>query len=412
MSRRTTLFRTSLLPIGILAIFPCALSAQGNASEDSESTAPPPSVSVVRAESESLLRADFPGRKSWGHVEKGAVLEGRLSLPLYAGEHIVAPADSSIRVTVDSVEKIREDSGFWRKTGRAIVRVFNPLQTSHPAEYRVELSAADLRLPTGDLLPLNARVLRASSGVMVQTNPKSFRAAGAPREKSKAAETLVMGLRPETLFSVASEPSLPSLTPAAEHQTARAYLLTALRASVNHQGDAFRAQLAEPVRVGGRVFAPRTIVEGTVLRSVAPRMLSRAGRLYLRVDRIVPVEGEPLGVGGSLSGAEADSRSRFALDEEGTLHGRKPGAVNGLVDLGYAYFLGKISDDISETPIRAIGAAMSDAAVANVARYVGLGTAAVFLVTRHGRDVYLPQYALIEIELGRVSEAARPANCD
>ncbi len=49
---------------------------------------------------------------------------------------------------------------------------------------------------------------------------------------------------------------------------------------------------------------------------------------------------------------------------------------------------------------------MSDAAVANAARYVGLGTSLAFLITRHGRDVYLPKYALIEIELGRVSETA------
>jgi hypothetical protein len=106
--------------------------------------------------SESLLRVDFPGRKSWGRVEEGAVWEGRLSLPLYAGEQIVAPAGSTIRVTVNSVEKIREDLGFWRKTGRAIVRAFNPLETSRPSEYHVELRASDLVL----------RVLRASSGVM------------------------------------------------------------------------------------------------------------------------------------------------------------------------------------------------------------------------------------------------------
>jgi hypothetical protein len=111
-------------------------------------------------------------------------------------------------------------------------------------------------------------------------------------------------------------------------------------------------------------------------------------------------------VSGSLSSAEADTQARFALDEEGTLHGRKPGIVNGLVDLGYAYALGKVSDDISETPIRAIGASMSDAAVANTARYVGLGTALAFLITRHGRDVYLPKYSVIEIDFGRRRETA------
>jgi hypothetical protein len=138
-------------------------------------------------------------------------------------------------------------------------------------------------------------------------------------------------------------------------------------------------------------------------------MLSRAGRLYLRVDRMVPADGEPLRVGGSLRAAEADAQARFALDQEGTLHGRKPGMLNGLLDISYGYFLGKLSDDIAETPIRAIGASMSDAAVANAARYFGLGSSLVFLITRHGRDVYLPKYALIEIDFGRVSETAAAA---
>jgi hypothetical protein len=53
---------------------------------------------------------------------------------------------------------------------------------------------------------------------------------------------------------------------------------------------------------------------------------------------------------------------------------------------------------------------MSDAAVANAARYVGLGTAAVFLVTRHGRDVYLPKYSLIAIDFGRANDSAAAAN--
>lgn len=385
------------------------LAAQERASQEANSAGPAPDVSVLHVESESLLRVDFPGRKSWGHVENGAVLEGRLLLPLYAGEHIAAPADSSIRVTVNSVEKIRDDLGFWRKTGRAIVRTFNPLETSRPTEYRVELRAADLVLPTGEALPLDARVLRASSGVMVQPKTKSSQGVGAARKKSQTSATLLMALRREELFSVPAEPNVASAVAAGEQRVTRAYLLTALRASLNRPGDTFRAQMAEPVRVGGRVFGPRTVLEGTVIRSVAPRILSRAGSLYLRVDRIVPPDGEPLRVGASLSAAEADAQARFALDEEGTLHGRKPGMVNGLVDLGYAYALGKVSDDISETPIRAIGASMSNAAVANAARYVGLGTSLAFLLTRHGRDVYLPKYALSEIDFGRVSETAMAA---
>jgi hypothetical protein len=407
---RTTCLRKTLLATGTLAILPCVVAAQEHATEEKVPATSTPAVSAAHVENDLLLRAVFPGHRNWGRVQKGTMLEGRLSLPLYCGEHIAAPADSTIRVTVNSVEKIHEDLGFWRKTGRVIIRAFNPLETSRPTEYRVELSTADLLLPTGQVLPLDARVLRASSGVMVQANAKSLQPAGAAREKSKASGTLLLGLSRRVSFSVPAEPNVSSVIPVEEQHAAPAYLLTALRSSLNHQGDIFRAQLAEPVRLAGRMFTPGTVVEGTVVRSVAPRMLSRAGRLYLRVDRVVPADGEPLRVGGSLNTAEADAQARFALDEEGTLHGRKPGIVNGLVDAGYAYFLGKVSDDISETPIRAIGASMSDAAVANAARYVGLGTSLAFLLTRHGRDVYLPKYALIKIDFGRVSENSATAN--
>ena len=394
----------TIVAVGILAILPCRLDAQKHAVEETRAVATAPGVSVLPVESDSLARVDFPGHKSWGHVEKGAVLEGRLTLPLYSGENIVAPAGSAIRVTVNSAEKIRESLGFWRKTGHVIVRAFNPLETSRPTEYRVESSDADMLPPTGEALPLNARVLRASSGVMIQPKTKSSPSPSAAREKNKTSGTLLLAVRQDALSSIAAEPNAASLSAAGNQRVARAFLLTAMRASVNHEGDKFTAQLAEPMLVAGRVLAPGSVVEGTVARSVAPRMLSRAGKLSLRVERVVPNDGEPLRVSGSLSSAEADTQARFALDDEGTLHGRKPGIVNGLVDLGYAYALGKVSDDIAETPIRAIGASMSDAAVANAARYVGLGTAAAFLITRHGRDVYLPKYALIEIDFGRLRE--------
>jgi hypothetical protein len=409
---RTAFFRRTLLAAGILAILPFVLLAQEHPAEEARLVGPAPNVSVLHVNNESLLRVDFPSLKGWGRVGKGAVLEGRLSLPLYAGDQIAAPAGSVIRVTVSSVEKIRENLGFWRKAGRVIVRAFNPVATSHPAEYHVELTAVDLLLPAGQVLPLDACVLRASSEMMVQPKAKSVQAGGAAPERNKASGTLLMALRQEVLLSVPAGGNAPPVIAARQQRAARAYLLTAMRASLNHEGDTFQAQLAEPVRVADRVFVPGSIVEGIVVRSIAPRMLSRAGSLRLRVDRIVPADGEALRVSGSLSAAETDAQTRFALDEEGRLHGRQPGMVNGLVDLGYAYALGKISDDLAEAPIRAIGASLSDVAVANAARYVGLGSSLAFLITRRGRDVYLPHYSLLEIDFGRVSETAAAANRD
>ena len=401
---RSRFFRKAIFAVGMFSMLAGALRAQEPAIEEVGLARPAANVSALRVDRESLLRVDFPGRKTWGHVEKGAVLEGRLSLPLYADEHIIAREGSTIRVTVNSADKIRENLGFWRKTGRVIVRAFNPLETSRPKEYRVELSAADLLLTTGEVVPLDARVLRATSAVIVEPKAKSSQETGAALKKREPRGTLLLALQQQAALSVRADENATPTMVAEEQRVARAYLLTPMRASLNHEGDTFRAQLAEPVRVAGRLLAPGSVVEGTIVGSVAPRMLSRAGRLYLRVDRIVPDEGVPLPVSGSLSAAEGDAQAKFALDEEGTLHGRKPGIKNGLVDLGYSYFLGKISDDLSETPIRAIGASMSDAAVANAARYVGLGTSVAFLITRRGRDVYLPKYALIGIELGRASE--------
>ena len=192
---RTALFQKALLTAGVFAILPWMVSAQERVAEETGSPSSAPGASVLHVESESLLRLDFPCHKSWGQVKKGAVLEGRLSLPLYADERIAAPADSPIRVTVNSVEKIREDVGFWRKTGRAMVRAFNPTETSHPTEYHVELSAAELLLPTGEVLPLDARVLRAGSGVMVQPKTKPGKRQGAAHKKNEASGTLLVALR-------------------------------------------------------------------------------------------------------------------------------------------------------------------------------------------------------------------------
>src|SRR5260370_3020530 len=283
---RTALFRKTLLTAGMFAILPCVLPAQEQTAEEAGSAGEGWAFPLLDGENEGLRGAEFRGDKNWGRVKKGAVLEGRLSLPLYTGEQIGAPAYSTIRVTVSSVEKIHESVGFWRKTGRAIVRAFNPLEAVHPTEHRVELSAADLLLLTGEVLPLDARVLRAGSGVMVQPKTKSVQGAGAAQEKSKASGTLLVALRRKALFSVPAEPNLPSVTAAGEQRAARAYMLTALRASLSHAGDTFLAQQAAPVPIAGPRLAPRTGVEETSIRSVAPRMLSRVGRLYLRIDRI------------------------------------------------------------------------------------------------------------------------------
>jgi hypothetical protein len=385
-----------------LVTFACVMAAPVNKAQENRAASErlgenEASARVGTAETEALVRVELRGRKNWRGIKTGTVLEGCLALPIYEGREMEAPAGTQVRVTVESTEKIREVMGFWKKTGRVMTRAFNPFETSHPGEYRVNLKTAELMTPTGDTVVLNAQGLRGRSGVIIRPKAKS----GKPGEESGKTEAiLVMAVRPKGLHLDGANPPIEATgTEGAEHRT-RAYTLTELRASTSREGDIFEVQLAEPARIEGRTVAPGTVVEGRVARSVPPRMLSRSGKMNLKLERM-QIEGkDSMRVDGSLSGAESNGSARFALDDEGTLRGRKPGVWNGLIDLGYAYFVGKIADDVSEAPIRAVGGVMSDAALANAARYVGITTSVAFLITRHGRDVYVPKYAVIEIDFG------------
>jgi hypothetical protein len=369
-----------------------------------------PRADVVRVESGAWLQASVPGNKPWNRVSRGSILESRFALPVYSGEEVAIPAGTKLRLKIDMVAKVNDRGGIWKKLGRGILRAFNPLNSRPASEYTVDLSGAEAILPDGSLLPLKTHVLRAANGIMVlpetrrrgkEDQSQVFEAAA--QRRAKPEQTILLRLDEGIVWPVAEtskvrEGERRKTVPA---KRARAFLLTALSASQNHEGDLFQAQLAEPVRLGDQVFEAGSLLEGSVFRSRAPRVLSRAGSLRLRVDHVTSPRGQILAVTGTLASAQANAQTRFVLDEEGGLRGLKPGVKNALVDLGISYALGKVADDISETPIRAIGAGMSDATVASVARYLGLGTSALFLVTRRGRDVRLPKYGEIEIDFGR-----------
>jgi hypothetical protein len=338
-------------------------------------------------------------------------LEGRLILAVFAGDEIAVPEGTKVELTIETVKKAGNDSGKWREAGSAIVRAFNPLEKGRPAEYVIRLSKTELETPQGSIA-VAATALRAGYAAMLK--PKIGRGAevhslhttGEKRSGSmKGRQTLVLQVDEGVLCPTPSVPRSESGDSSSKPK-ARAFLLTPLSASQSRNNDIFQARLAEPVHLGDKFFEAGSLLEGRVSQTKRPRMLSRAGSLYLRIDRITSPQGSSTTVSGTLGGVEAEPGAKYALDEEGGLRGLKPGLKNALVDLSIACAIGKVTDDVAETPIRAVGAAMSNAAVANTARYFGLGASAVFLVTRHGRDVYLPRYSAIEIDFGRYSEEA------
>jgi hypothetical protein len=354
------------------------------------------------------LQIELAQRTDWKRVARNTLLEGRLTLPVFAGSEVAIPQGTKVSLTIESVKKVGRDSGAWRKAGAAVLRAFNPLEKGRPAEYAIGLSKTEIEVPRGNVV-VAATALRVGYGGMVEPKigrggqVRDLQPTDATARVKKKRQTLILRLDKGTPWPILAT-RIPSAAEEAARHRVHAFLLTQLSASHSRRGDAFQARLAEPLRVGDKLFEEGSIVEGKVSQSIPPRMLSRAGSLHLHIDRITSPEGTSVGVEGTLGGVEAEVGAKYALDEEGGLRGLRPGVANALVDLGIAYAVGKLSDDLAETPIRAIGTAMSDAAVANAARYFGLGASAAFLITRHGRGVYLPRYSEIEIEFGRLTE--------
>ena len=362
----------------------------------------------------TFLQVELAEHVNWNHVAHNSRVEGRLVLPVFAGREAVIANGTKIELTIDSVKK-SGDAGKWKKAGNAVVRAFNPLERSRPAEYVIRLSKAELEGPQGRVA-VAATALRAGSTAMIEMRTgtghrgksSGVQTSEKTRGAAKSRQTVLLQLN-ERLQWPAPEVRRAQFADGAEGKKAHAFVLTGLSASHSKEGDPFQAWLAEPVSLGEQEFEAGSLLEGQVSRSTPPRMLSRAGSLYLRIDRITSSAGTNVAVAGTLAGVEGDRGAKYVLDEEGGLRGLKPGVANALVDLSIAYALGKVTDDIAETPLRAVGAAMSDAAVANAARYFGLGASAVFLVTRHGRDVRLPQYSEIEVDFGRSAEPKSPS---
>jgi hypothetical protein len=350
---------------------------------------------TVAIERGTFLQVELAQRADWKHLARNSHVDGRLMLPVFAGREMVMPTGTKIELTIDSVKKANDNAGKWKKAGNAVVRAFNPMEKK-PAEYAIQLSKTEIEGPQGRM-EIAATALRAARTVMIEPRREKVSSA------AKSHQTVLLELDQELRWPAAAGRPVNSAD-GIEERKARAFLLTQLSASHSHKDDLFQARLAEPVSFGHQWFAAGSLLEGKVSRSTPPRMLSRAGTLYLRIERITSPSGVSVGSSGTLAGVEADRSTKYALDEEGGLHGLKPGVKNALVDLSIAYALGKLTDDLAEAPIRAVGAAMSNAAAANAARYFGLGASAVFLVTRHGRDVNLPKYSEIEIDLGRFGE--------
>ena len=194
----------------------------------------------------------------------------------------------------------------------------------------------------------------------------------------------------------------PEIKTLAAGTEANLALLGRLSASKSRVGEPFQAMLAEPLRLSsGEILPQGSLFEGHVSKSVSPRWLSRPGSLYLRFNQLVLPTGARLPIAASVVGVEASRQSRMKVDSEGNLSGRSPSKKQLLVDVGVGFAISKVADDTYQLLTEALVSTATDASTAGTARLVGMALGGLFFISRHGRDVVLPPYTMINIRFDR-----------
>lgn len=358
-------------------------------------------------------------------LKPGDIVQGTLARDVYAGDRQVFPTGSSVRLTVDHLEKRkREPNDHWP----GVITLFSPHHVSYPA-----FRSGTVSLPGGDI-PINVSLISITHPVEVHASGKGKRAAGpvasphqdedgaalpsmvataSPPEppagkKRSARETLILeAATPQTVPGLEASGPTPFTAPTspvtvAAGTPAQIVLLGPLSASKSRPGDTFHARLIEPVRSGRDIVLPAgAMFDGKVVRSKPPRWLSRPGSLYLAFTELTLPSGARVPVAAQLAGAETDQRSHLRIDSEGGMSGGHPGKAWMLINLGVTAGVSKEADDGFQLIAEALVSTATDASTAGAARIVAACASSIYMVTRHGRDVVLPRFTRLDVSFSR-----------
>jgi hypothetical protein len=356
-------------------------------------------------------------------LKPGDVTEGNLARDVYSADRKVFPAGSHVRLTVDHLERRRRaasDRWPW------VIRFFTPRHQNFPS-----FKDAAISVPDGPESLLQVSLISASPRTEVQAQTARKDKKEKPN-KDGAATMSSESPTPSTDSTSAARRPQPSLGPvmsleAHEEENAssaggldpalapaigpvtlpagtacRILLLSGISASKSHAGDVVQARLLEPVVVDSHVILPAgSVFEGSVTKATPPRMLSRAGSLSLAFTSLTLPDRTRLPVSASLTGVEVNRGSHTKIDAEGRIHGDRPGVAWMLINGGITAGLAKEVDDGTQLVIEAIVSSATDASTAGTARIAGTIVSGIFMLTRHGRDVVLPNFTEMNIMLNR-----------
>lgn len=373
----------------------------GSAAQDQASSATAWSTPVNEFDLYVKVRLDAPLKVS--RLTPGEEVSGTLLQDVYSGSTQIFPASSMVHLTVDRLERRpRGPNDHWPRVIKAFMRrhemypvfrsatVISPdgRQTCVPVSVvsvskEVEVESTRKRDAHPDASPITARKSRRELGPILTLAASSTKTS--PGNERFTAQSL-------------------SLVPGME---AKVILLRDVSASKDHAGASFQARLIEPVKVDSKIVLPEgSVLAGKVVKSRAPRTLSRSGSIYLAFTDVTVPGGASSPIAASIAGAEIDRNSHTIIDPEGQMHGDRPGKAWMIMNVGVTAGIAKGADDGAQLLIEALVSSATDVSTAGTAKIVSSCASAIFLLTRHGRDVVLPKYTQMKIVFDRPAQIA------
>ncbi len=355
-------------------------------------------------------------------LKSGDVVQGSLTGDVYSTDRKLFSSGSAVRLTVDHLEKRkRTPNDHWPW----VVNAFTPRHENYPVfksatvvQDQVETPIQVSMISSSRMREVHAKAKKnapisasaTSSPAATGTTNGEVEATQSGRKKSPT-PTLVLeafGIQnspdsPAAGNEAASpEPDVTAIAalPAGTH--CKILLLGTVSASKSKPGDPVRARLLEPVLLDSKLALPAgTLIEGKVVKQTPPRMLSRPGSLYLTFTDLTLPGGNHFPIAASLAGIELNERSHTRMDAEGRLHGERPGMAWMAINLGMTGGISKVADDGLQIVIEALVSTATDVSTAGAGRIASTCASAIYLATRHGRDVVLPRFTEMNISLDR-----------
>ncbi len=343
------------------------------------------------------VRLDAPLKLS--RLKSGDQVSGKLLQDVYSGTEELFSAASGVHLVIDGVKRRRRvpnDHWPW------MIKVLAPRHEKYPV-FRVAIIAS----VAGHEAPLLVSVVSIGKEVEVAAKTKKKATAaksshGKSRRELGPIVTLEAHTESNQNGAVAVVPGPVTVAPGTE---ANVILLRQVSASRDHAGDSFQARLVEPIRDGSKIILPEgSVFEGKIVKSRAPRTLSRSGSIYLAFTNLTLPGGSSGPVKASIASAELSQRSHTVIDAEGQMHGDRPGKAWMLLNAGITGGISKEVDDGTQLVIEAIISTATDASTAGTAKIAATCASGIFLLTRHGRDVVLPKYTQMKIVFDRPAQ--------